>query len=144
MELDVICKAEPKKAASLECTGAVNDSTCPEADGGQLAEIKLPAISVDIAVGSKESSYLEDLLALNCQDGRCDSPGGGSHDAASAIHRHPAAATPFRRVVVHSKVVSELVGQRDCSAQGVVRMVLQRKDRSIMQKVNVPFRLTNI
>lgn len=40
LEVDVVCKAKPKEA-SLECTQAVNDSMCPKADEGQLAEIKL-------------------------------------------------------------------------------------------------------
>lgn len=50
----------------------------------------------------------------------CDSPSGGSHDAASTIHSHSTAAPPFWRVMVHPKVVSKLVGQSDCSTQGVV------------------------
>lgn len=48
------------------------------------------------------------------------SPGGRCHDAASTVHRHPAATPPLWRVVVHSKVVPELVGQSYGSTQGVV------------------------
>lgn len=52
------------------------------------------------------------------------SPSGGRHDAAAVVGRHPTTAAPLRRVVIHAKVVSELVGQGDRRSQGVVRVVL--------------------
>lgn len=58
------------------------------------------------------------------------SPGGRSHDATAALRRHPAAAPPLGRVVVHAEVVAQLVGQRDGGTQGVVRMILKSKRRS--------------
>lgn len=54
-----------------------------------------------------------------------DSPGGGRHDAAAPLSCHPATAAPLWRVVVHTKVVAELVGQSHGGAQRVLRVVLQ-------------------
>lgn len=65
------------------------------------------------------------------------SPGGGSHDAASTIGGDSAAAAPLRRVVVHSEIVPELVGQRDCGSQRVVRMVLP-VDKSAVLTLSFP------
>lgn len=94
----------------------------PEAD-------RLRRLPLGFCDKSEGVRYLADLQARRCQ-GRCwDSPRGGSHDAASAVHRHPAAATPLRGVVVHPEVVSELVGQSDRGTQWVVRMILRRRCR---------------
>lgn len=111
-----------QKAASAECTQALTDSKYLLADKPQKAQITLlHARLLQQGVG-----YREDLLTLSWPDGEHDSPCGGSHDASSTIHRHPAATPALWSVMVHPKVVPELVGQRDSGPQRVVRMVLQK------------------
>lgn len=55
------------------------------------------------------------------------SPCGGRHDAAAAVHGHPAAAAALRRVVVHAEIVAELVSQRHRCAQRIVGVILRQK-----------------
>lgn len=57
------------------------------------------------------------------------SPRRRGHDAAAAISGHPAAAAALRGVVVHPKVVSELVGQSHRRPQRVLRVILRLVQR---------------
>lgn len=52
------------------------------------------------------------------------SPRRGSHDATASVHGHPAAATALRGVVIHAKIVSQLVCQRHSCTQRVLRVIL--------------------
>lgn len=52
------------------------------------------------------------------------SPCGGRHDAAAAVHRHPAAAAALGRVVIHAEIVAQLVRQRHGRAQRVLGVIL--------------------
>ena len=61
-----------------------------------------------------------------------NSPCGRGHDAASPVHRHPAATPPLWRVVVHPKVVPQLVGQGHGGTQRVLRVVLGEPGTQIL------------
>lgn len=63
------------------------------------------------------------LLTAAAEDSGKRVPGGGGHDAAATVHCHPAATASLRSVMVHPKIVSELVGQSDGCTERVIRMV---------------------
>lgn len=63
-----------------------------------------------------------------------DSPSWRSHDAAPSVRCHPAPTSPLWCVMVHSKVVSQLMSQSNCSSKGVIRVVLRGGGRQ--NKIN--------
>lgn len=52
------------------------------------------------------------------------SPRWGSHDATSSVHGHPAAASALWSVVIHAKIVSQLMCQRHSCTKRVLRVIL--------------------
>lgn len=55
------------------------------------------------------------------------SPCGGGHDAASTINSHPAATAALWGVMVHAKIVSQLMCQSYGCTQRVLRVILRWK-----------------
>lgn len=56
-----------------------------------------------------------------------------SHDATASVHGHPAATAAFRGVVIHAKIVSQLVCQSHSCTQRVLGMILWWETKVNMQ-----------
>ncbi len=63
-----------------------------------------------------------------CRTDAVFSPGGGGHDTPATVHGGSAAAAALRRVVVHAKVVSKLMGQSNRSTERVIRVILEDRE----------------